>query len=96
VIAAVKAYVSDEPRIIGLFHWGVAAGESPGTLQRAGRLGLIAHIGPCKCDNPAHVFPRWYSIAPCVFVRALGRVLTMRIPMWSLHAILWFKGTSEL
>jgi hypothetical protein len=93
---ASKAYVSDRPRILGLFHFGDAAGEKEDTLKRAGRMGLIAHIGPCKCDDPAHTFPAYYSIAPCVFVRVSGHIITMRIPMGALHAILWLKGTPNL
>ena len=89
---AAKAYVSASPRILGLFHFGNAAGEKEDTLERAGRMGLIAHIGPCKCENSAHTFPLFYSIVPCVFVRAFGHIVTMRIPMGVLHAVLWLKG----
>jgi hypothetical protein len=93
---AVKAYVSAEPWILGLFHWGAAAGESDDTLKRAGHLGVIARIGPCSCADPTHLFPKYYRITPCVFARAFGHILTMRISMRILRAILWIEGSSDL
>lgn len=92
---AAKVYVTDERRILGLFHCGVAEAETKEMLVRAGHCGLIACIGPCRCADVTHTFPRFYSVTPCVYVRGFGRILTMRIPMWVLHAILSISGTSE-
>lgn len=90
----VKIYVTDKPRFLGLFHWGEAHEGTPGVAQDTGMVGVIGQIGPCKCGDPTHTFPRWYSLIPCVYVAAGGRILTCRIPEWLCSALLWFKTDS--
>lgn len=81
-------YITDRPRFLGLFHWGPAGEGTPGIARRAGHVGVIGQIGPCRCGDSSHTFPRWYSLTPCVFVRAGGHILTCRIPEWIASAVL--------
>jgi hypothetical protein len=92
----VKIYVTDRPRFLGLFHWGPTAEGAPGAIRRAGFAGVIGQVGPCRCGDPSHTFPRWYSMTPCVYVHVFGKILTCRIPGWLCSALLWLKGNSEV
>ncbi len=88
----VKVYVTDKPRILGIFHFGPTGEGTPGAVKHAGHFGVIGQIGPCRCGDPSHTFPRWYSLTPCVYVRAFGSIVTMRIPGWLASALLWFAN----
>lgn len=90
----VKVYVTDKPRILGIFHVGPTGDGTPGATQHAGYVGLIGQIGPCRCGDPSHTFPRWYSLTPCVYVRANGFIVTCRIPGVVARALLWFSSNA--
>lgn len=87
----VTMYISDKPRFLGIFHYGPAGEGTPGAAKHAGYFGVIGQIGPCRCGDPSHTFPRWYSLTPCIFVRFSGSILTCRIPGWFARALLWFS-----
>lgn len=94
--AVVKIYVTDRPRFLGLFHWGPGAEATPGAVQRAGYVGVIGQVGPCRCGDPSHTYPQWYSVTPCVYVQLFGHILTCRIPGGLARALLWISGSSEV
>ena len=84
----IKIYTTDQPRILGLFHFARSFAGTAGADARTGYFGVIGQVGPCKCGDPTHTFPRYYSITPCVYVRALGWMFTCRIPTWLCDALL--------
>jgi hypothetical protein len=84
----IKIYQTDLPRVLGLFHFARSYAGTPGADKRAGSFGVISQVGPCRCGNPSHSFPRYYSVTPCVYVRALGWMLTVRVPVWFYDALL--------
>lgn len=85
----VKVYVTNKPRILGIFHYGPVGEGTPGAARHAGVVGIIGHIGPCRCGDPTHTFPRWYSLTPCIYVRLGNRIATIRIPSWLAMTFLW-------
>jgi hypothetical protein len=86
----VKVYVTDRPRFLGVFHYGPAIDDTG--VGRAGPLGTVSHVGPCKCGDPTHTFPNWYSVTPCVYIKGFGRILTIRIPWVVAYALSWATG----
>lgn len=86
-----RVYMADKPRVLGLFHFGHAvATGSASKKQHWG--GVILHMGPCKCGDPTHKYPEYYSMTPCLFVNALGEFVAMRIPWFVFDAIQWITG----
>lgn len=92
---AVKVYMTEKPRVGGLFHHGRA--EAHGAAKRwKNRGGLIMHIGPCKCGDPTHKFPQYYSATPCLYLNLGGHFVSVRIPWMVFDAIQWVSGTPEV
>jgi hypothetical protein len=51
---AIKIYTTDQPRILGLFHFARSYAGTAGADARAGHIGVIGQVGPCRCGNPTH------------------------------------------
>lgn len=88
-----RVYMTDKPRVLGLFHFGKAVPYGS-AVKRKNYGGLIMHVGPCKCGDPSHTYPEYYSMQPCLYVNVFGRFASVRIPWVVLDAIQWVKGAS--
>lgn len=88
-----KVYMTDAPRAFGLFHLGLVGDATPGAVDRAGIAGLIYQIGPCKCGNPTHKYPQYYSATPCVYFILGVKIITVRVPWLVSDALRWLSGS---
>lgn len=86
-----RVYMTDKPRVLGLFHFGHAVAAGPAAKKKHWG-GLIMHAGPCKCGDPTHKYPTYYSMTPCLFINVLGEFVSMRIPWLVFDALQWFAG----
>lgn len=87
----VRVYMTEKPRVLGLFHFGTSVAHGR-AAQWKNLIGLIMHVGPCKCGNPEHKFPEYYSMNPCLYVNLMGQFASVRIPWIAFDAIQWLKG----
>lgn len=91
----VTVYMTDKPRVLGLFHFGHAIAQGA-AAKRKHYGGLIMWVGPCKCGDPTHTFPRYYSMEPSLYVNLFGSFIALRLPWVVFDALQWFKGPPKV